>query len=69
MGTIPANWSIKPKGRLGIRRGFQSSYHSTSYDEGASPYAGVILDGKGNLYGTTYQGGKYYYGTVFEVTP
>jgi uncharacterized repeat protein (TIGR03803 family) len=32
-------------------------------------YSGLILDVSGNLYGTTYWGGKYAYGTVFELTP
>jgi uncharacterized repeat protein (TIGR03803 family) len=30
---------------------------------------GVILDGFGNLYGTTASGGEYSDGTVFEITP
>ena len=38
-------------------------------DDGAYPYAGLIWDRAGNLCGTTYQGGSYGYGTVFEVTP
>jgi len=29
---------------------------------------GVIRDANGNLYGTTYQGGAYGYGTVFELS-
>ena len=33
------------------------------------PVAGVALGKKGNLYGTTYQGGAYNWGTVFKVTP
>jgi len=32
------------------------------------PY-GVILDGKGNLFGTTPSGGKYGAGVAFEITP
>lgn len=36
---------------------------------GTYPYGGLVLDGKGNLYGTTYKGGAYGYGTVFKVTP
>lgn len=40
--------------------------------DGYSPYAGVVLDGKGHMYGTTFLGGTssgHGYGTVFEVTP
>lgn len=35
---------------------------------GAQPLAGLIADGKGNLFGTTYSGGASGYGTVFKVT-
>jgi len=37
--------------------------------DGAVPYAGVIRDAAGNLYGTTSAGGYYGDGTVFELTP
>ncbi len=37
--------------------------------DGAAPYAGLIFDAAGNLYSTTWQGGTYDYGTVFELTP
>jgi uncharacterized repeat protein (TIGR03803 family) len=36
--------------------------------DGASPYAGLVMDGAGNLYGTTSAGGASNDGTVFEVT-
>jgi uncharacterized repeat protein (TIGR03803 family) len=36
--------------------------------DGRNPYAGLIFDNAGNLYGTTFDGGYYGYGTVFEVT-
>jgi uncharacterized repeat protein (TIGR03803 family) len=32
-------------------------------------YAGLIADASGNLYGTTYEGGVFGYGTVFELSP
>ena len=35
---------------------------------GAFPYAGLIFDASGNLYGTTF-GGNSTFGSVFEVTP
>ena len=45
--------------------------HSFSNDgvDGLNPYTGMVLDSVGNLYGTTYAGGAYGYGTVFELTP
>ena len=30
---------------------------------------GLILDSKGNIYGTTFDGGAYSDGSVFEITP
>jgi uncharacterized repeat protein (TIGR03803 family) len=37
--------------------------------DGTDPEAGLIFDSAGNLYGTTYEGGIYNYGTVFELSP
>ncbi len=37
--------------------------------DGASPWAGVILDHAGNIYGTTEFGGAYGYGTIYELSP
>ncbi len=37
--------------------------------DGWNPWAGVIMDKKGNLYGTTYAAGVNNYGTAFELTP
>jgi uncharacterized repeat protein (TIGR03803 family) len=35
--------------------------------DGSSPFAGLTIDAKGNLYGTTYFGGTLNKGTVFEL--
>jgi len=37
--------------------------------DAANPYASLIFDAHGNLYGTTYQGGTYNAGTVYQLTP
>ena len=37
--------------------------------DGAVPYAGLVMDGQGNLYGTTSRGGADGFGTVFKLTP
>src|SRR5437867_848656 len=37
--------------------------------DGGVPVGGLIMDGAGNLYGTNSLGGKYGYGTVFQLTP
>jgi uncharacterized repeat protein (TIGR03803 family) len=44
-------------------------YSFSGTPDGSSPWAGVIFDQSGNLYGTTKLGGLYGYGTVFELTP
>lgn len=36
---------------------------------GYSPNGPLLFDAAGNLYGTTFWGGKYGFGTVFELTP
>jgi uncharacterized repeat protein (TIGR03803 family) len=41
----------------------------TGLHDGQRMQAGVILDAAGNLYGTTFWGGDYNQGTVFELMP
>jgi uncharacterized repeat protein (TIGR03803 family) len=40
---------------------------SFTYYNGASPYAGLVANQSGNLFGTTFSGGAFGDGTVFEV--
>jgi uncharacterized repeat protein (TIGR03803 family) len=51
-------WTEKVLYNFGIHRG-----------DGIQPAAGLIFDGKGNLYGTTHLGGANGAGMVFELTP
>lgn len=44
-------------------------YSFTGSTDGGDPVGGVILDSKGNLYGTTEVGGANGAGTVFELSP
>ncbi len=37
--------------------------------ESGNPQGAVIFDNEGNLYGTTDDGGAYYYGTVYRLSP
>ncbi len=37
--------------------------------DGQAANADIVFDGKGNLYGTTYDGGHSRFGTVFELSP
>jgi uncharacterized repeat protein (TIGR03803 family) len=37
--------------------------------DGALPEAGVIFDAAGTLYGTTFSGGAYGHGIVFQLAP
>jgi uncharacterized repeat protein (TIGR03803 family) len=37
--------------------------------DGKWPTAGVIMDGSGNLFGTTSKGGRFNGGTIFQIIP
>jgi len=38
-------------------------------NDGAVPYAGLVRDAAGNLYGATYDGGTSNFGTIFKLDP
>jgi uncharacterized repeat protein (TIGR03803 family) len=44
-------------------------YTFTAQADGGTPYAGLIGDSAGNLYGTTFANGKFAAGVVFKLTP
>ncbi len=45
------------------------SFGTAVHDDGIVPSAGVVRDSSGNLYGTTFTGGKYGFGTIFKLSP
>jgi uncharacterized repeat protein (TIGR03803 family) len=48
---------------------FTPLYSFAQHNDGAEPWAGVIIGSDGTLYGTTQFGGKYGWGTVFKIRP
>jgi len=62
-GTV---FQLTPNADGGWSKSVLHSFHIT---DGNTPYAGLILDQAGNLYGTTMFGGTYDYGAVFELSP
>jgi len=44
-------------------------YAFTGGNDGSGPFAGLVFDAYGNLYGTTGNGGDYGDGTAYELTP
>ena len=56
-------FKLTPKGKETVLFSFSGSA------DGANPVAGLIFDQKGNLYGTTQEGGDYGGGVVFKITP
>lgn len=55
-------WKVNPKGKETVLHNFVPGP-----SDGSEPVAGLILDSKGNLYGSTYQGGSANLGTVYKL--
>ena len=47
----------------------QTLYSFTGYTDGGNPLSSLVKDAAGNLYGTTFVGGAYGAGEVFELSP
>src|SRR5271165_1152285 len=65
IGTV---FELSPQAGGGWTETVLHNFDATGTD-GAFPEAGLIFDAAGNLYGTTFEGGTYGSGTVFELTP
>lgn len=62
-GTV---YQLTPSGSNWTEQVLYSFQYS---NDGAIPYAGVVLDPEGNLYGATFYGGAGNGGTIFELMP
>jgi uncharacterized repeat protein (TIGR03803 family) len=60
-GTV---FKLEPSGKETVLHSF-----SDAQGDGANPYAGVVRDANGSLYGTTTWGGRFGYGMVYKITP
>jgi uncharacterized repeat protein (TIGR03803 family) len=58
-----AVWKIAADGTFSVL------HHLNGARDGYTPNSPLVLGKDGNLYGTTYQGGAGYYGTVYSITP
>lgn len=69
-GAANAGTAFKlTSGTLTVLYTFCSQSNATTFcTDGATPFAGLILDGSGNLYGTTVSGGATGSGTVFRLS-
>ena len=63
-----AVFELLPKTGGGWTERILHSFNNNGID-GYYPYAGLVFDAAGNLYGTTLNGGKYANGTAFELVP
>src|SRR5262249_47251836 len=63
LGTV---FELSPSGGGWTERVLYSFQGSS---DGSSPTSGLLLDGSGNIYGTTSNGGSGGGGTVFELAP
>jgi uncharacterized repeat protein (TIGR03803 family) len=57
-----------PKGQTGWSESILYSLGATSGD-GITPYAALVMDANGALYGTAVNGGSLSHGAVFKLTP
>jgi uncharacterized repeat protein (TIGR03803 family) len=65
-GTV---FELMPSNGVWTEKVIYEFCQQTNCLDGAKPYAGLVFDGAGNLYGTASAGGTNLDGVVFELTP
>ncbi|HEV3090623.1 MAG TPA: choice-of-anchor tandem repeat GloVer-containing protein [Candidatus Cybelea sp.] len=68
-GSTPATPSQGDNPARASRAGVHVLYSFTGGTDGGNAATGLVLDGSGNLYGTTVIGGKFACGTIFKLAP
>ena len=70
-GSLDAGvvFQLTPTGQGWTQKVVYSFCQQSGCADGANPAAGLIIDGAGNLYGTSAGGGSSGYGVVFALTP
>jgi uncharacterized repeat protein (TIGR03803 family) len=62
-------FKVDPSGNETLLYAFRGGYQVPGGADGGGPYAGVIRDSAGNLYGTTADGGPAGRGVVYKLDP
>src|ERR1043166_2714912 len=62
VGRVGGAWAA-PSGSTTV------AYSLAGDEDGEYPDTDLVMDGAGNLYGTTVQGGDFGAGTVFQLSP
>jgi uncharacterized repeat protein (TIGR03803 family) len=65
-GTV---FELSPDGKGGWTESVLYSFGPQGGGDGQQPDAGLVMDGSGNLYGTTFVGGTKNAGIVFQLSP
>ena len=60
-------FEITPSGTLSIMHSFCSTIQNGQCTDGYNPRAGLTSDGLGTLYGTTFYGGAFGQGAIFQI--
>ncbi|HTU00075.1 MAG TPA: choice-of-anchor tandem repeat GloVer-containing protein [Rhizomicrobium sp.] len=64
-----AVYALSPHGRMHWTENVLHAFCLVDCSDGSEPVSRLLLDGAGNLFGTTYTGGDNDRGTVFELSP
>lgn len=67
IAIVAASIAVTSAASTGADAGESLIYSFSGGNDGANPYAGLTVDGSGNVYGATLAGGSAGQGVVFEI--